>query len=125
MIYLDGGVPWGKVNSAQSKMLMQFCLQRSKFIVLSRVHREKMDDEILEKLKREAIEEVNQRSQRQIRYIKTLSPRQLEKDGFLSLNWGIDNIMTNAKQEIKELQQIRASLRKRIRWWKTLQNGGS
>ena len=112
MIYLDGGVPWGKVNSAQSKALVQFCLRRSKYIVLPREHREKIEESVVEKLKREAIEEVKQRSERQIRYIKTLSPRQLKKDGFLSLNWGIDNIMTNAKQEIKELQQIRGSFKK-------------
>ena len=93
MIYLDGGVPWGKVNSAQSKALVQFCLRRSKYIVLPREHREKIEDSVVEKLKREAIEEVKQRSERQIRYIRTLSPRQ----------WGIDNIRSNAKQEIKEL----------------------
>ncbi len=112
MIYLDGGVPWGKVNSVQSKALVQFCLRRSKYIVLPREHREKIEESVVEKLKREAIEEVKQRSERQIRYIKTLSPRQLKKDGFLSLNWGIDNITTNAKQEIKELQQIRGSFKK-------------
>ena len=102
MIYLDGGVPWGKVNSAQSKALVQFCLRRSKYIVLPREHREKIEDSVVEKLKREAIEEVKQRSERQIRYIRTLSPRQ----------WGIDNIRSNAKQEIKELQQIRGSFKK-------------
>lgn len=102
MIYLDGGVPWGKVNSVQSKALVQFCLRRSKYIVLPREHREKIEESVVEKLKREAIEEVKQRSERQIRYIRTLSPRQ----------WGINNIMTNAKQEIKELQQIRGSFKK-------------
>ncbi len=112
MVYLDGGIPWGKVNSAQSKALMQFCLRRSKYIVLPREHTEKIEESAVEKLKYKAIEEVKQRRERQIRYIKTLSPQQLEKDGFLSLNWGIDNITTNAKQEIKELQQIRANFKK-------------
>lgn len=112
MIYLDGGVPWGKVDSVQSKALVQFCLRRSKYIVLPREHSEKIEEAVVERLKREAIEEVKQRSQRQIQYIKTLSPRQLKKDGFLSINWGIDNITTHAKQEINEIQQIHVNFKK-------------
>lgn len=112
MVHLDGGIPWGTVNAVQSKALIQFCLRRSRQIALPREHREKIDEEILEKLKQEALKEIRQRSERQIRHIKSLSRKQLKADGFLSLNWGIDNITTNAKQEAEEIRQVRCRYKK-------------